>query len=73
MLYEKKDTPSQDFSIKSLDFLGFADTDAVCKSATDDATRIDCAKRVLGYISLADPTGLVAVASAFMHPECEGV
>lgn len=40
-----------------------------CKNTSDGG--LDCAKNVLTGLSTLDPTGILGVATAFMHPECD--
>ena len=42
-----------------------------CKDTSTEKGALDCSKNVLSGLSAFDPTGLLTIASAFMHPTCE--
>ncbi len=53
----------------SLDVLNLKGTIEGCSNTSDGGLK--CAKNVLNGISTFDPTGLLGVTTAFMHPECD--
>jgi hypothetical protein len=42
-----------------------------CDNTSEEGAALDCAANIVGGLSAIDPTGLLTIASAFMHPVCE--
>lgn len=72
-LKEKKDDDGSFLGLELTDFdpTGISGTVEGCSETGTEAQDIKCAKSVLDMISIADPTGLTAMASSFMHPTCD--
>lgn len=64
--YNKLDPNYQAFDPKQLDPTGTATAVHKCKTGTGR----DCAAGILSAVGTFDPTGLMGVASAFMHNDC---
>jgi len=54
-----------------LDVLGVGEINKNCKNPDGTNGGIACAKSILSSLDSIDPTGLVGLASAFMHPICD--
>ena len=68
----KKDQPSD--PLKTLDFLSISEAVEECKVKMDDSSKkLDCAKSIMESVGNFDPTGLLGLSAAFMHPECPDV
>lgn len=55
-----------------LDFTNIANTVDACMNIHKHGS-LKCAKESMGVVSLFDPTGLISLASSFMHPHCEDI
>jgi hypothetical protein len=67
-----KTPPIQEFSdsmIDSIDVLGVGDMVRGCQDVSDGG--LNCAKGIVEGLSGFDPTGILTIASAFMHPTCD--
>ena len=64
----KKLSQKSKFDVNRLDPTGVATAVATCKDGGDD---FECAKAIMQAASTFDVSGLLAVASAFMHKTCE--
>ena len=63
---------SEDSLISSVDIFNVSGMIADCKSASSsEGNAIQCAKTIMTGASAIDPTGILTVAAAFMHPVCE--
>ncbi len=58
-----------DTVVGALDVLNIKGTIQACSNTSDGG--LNCAKNVLTGLSTFDPTGLLGVTAAFMHPECD--
>jgi hypothetical protein len=55
--------------LDTVDILGVKGMVSSCSNITDGG--LSCAKSVVEGISTFDPTGILTIAAAFMHPECD--
>jgi len=68
------DTQSVDpkgFDTSQLDVIGVGEIQSKCTNPTSDNAKLDCAKSIMDTLSNVDPTGLMAMATAFMQPTCD--
>ena len=66
---DKKNEPGD--PLKSIDFLAVSKaTESCTEKLSSSSAKIKCAKNIMGLVASYDPTGLVSVASTFMHPIC---
>jgi len=72
-LLDKSATKNENsgLSIDSLDVLGIGDINQNCSNASNSNDRLACSKSILSSLDNIDPTGLCAMASAFMQPICD--
>jgi len=73
-LVDKEYTPPSDEDIgnkilESVDIFGIKDIVEGCQNIKDGGAA--CARSVVGSISTFDPTGILTIAAAFIHPSCD--
>jgi len=64
----------ESFTNKLEDTLDFFDIGVITKTCSSDVSQdkgIYCAKSIVESLSTFDPTGIMTIASAFMHPSCD--
>jgi len=64
-------TDPQNFNVDKLDVIGVGDIKQSCSNTSTSNDRLACAKSVMETLGNADPTGLMAMATAFMQPVCD--
>jgi hypothetical protein len=55
--------------IESVDLLGIKDIVEGCTDTSDGGA--NCAKSIVGSLSTFDPSGILSIAAAFIHPSCD--
>jgi len=66
---EKETTPFYESAFKAIDILGIHDIYKGCSDVSDGG--LNCGKSITDTLSNFDPTGLLTIAVAFMHPTCD--
>jgi hypothetical protein len=62
---------SEDTLVGAVDIFNVSGTANPCQYNASESNAIECAKNVLQGGTGIDPTGILTVASAFMHPICD--
>jgi len=61
----------KNFDTSQLDMIGIGPIMDSCSHPQDGNDRLACAKNIMDTLSNVDPTGLMAMATAFMQPVCD--